>query len=68
MKEMLLDIISKYSIISYRRLLEEYSGTEEELAIELKKLLNDNVISKRVVLLCPELGSSNICLQIPYLY
>lgn len=58
MKEMLLDIISKYSIISYKKLLEVYSGTEEDLAIGLKKLLNDKVISKKVVLLCPECSVS----------
>ena len=58
MKEKLLDIISKYSIISYKKLLEEYSGTEEVLAIELKKLLNDNVVSKKIVLICPECSVS----------
>ena len=58
MKEMLLDIISKYSIISYKKLLEVYSGAEEDFAIELKKLLNDNVIAKKVVLICPECSVS----------
>ena len=58
MKEMLLDIISKYSIISYKKLLDVYSGSEEDFAIELKKLLNDNVISKKVVLICPECSVS----------
>ena len=58
MKEMLLDIISKYSIISYKKLSEEYSGADEELARELKKLLKDKVISKKVVLLCPECSVS----------
>lgn len=58
MKEMLLDIISEYSIISYKKLSEEYSGTEEELSGELKKLLNDKLITKKVVLLCPECSVS----------
>lgn len=58
MKELLLDIISKYSIISYKKLLELYSDSEVNLATELKKLLNDNVISKKVVLLCPECSVS----------
>lgn len=58
MKEMLLDIISKYSIISYKKLLEVYLGVEEDFAIELKKLLSDNVITKKVVLICPECSVS----------
>ena len=53
MKELLLDIILKNNIISYKRLLEKYPGTEEDLSIDLKQLLNNNIISKKVVVLCP---------------
>lgn len=53
MKSHLIDILSKRSIISYTKLKEEFKDDEGELRNQLKKLLNENVISKRVVLICP---------------
>ena len=50
----IIDILSKYSIISYSKLKEEFKDDEMELSEQLRKLLNENVISKRVVLICPK--------------
>ena len=52
----LLDIISKKGIISYEKLKEIFLGSEEALKAGLDSLLKQDIISKRVVLLCSECG------------
>ena len=49
----LTDILSKHSLISYSKLREEFKDGEKELSKQLHKLLDEKVISKRVVLICP---------------
>lgn len=54
MNDLLIDIISSSNVISYRKICEKFPGSEKELSEQLKKLLNDKIISKNVVLICPK--------------
>ena len=56
MSQKLLEIISKKGIISYEKLQEAFLGSEEDLKAALDSLLEQEIISKREVLLCSECG------------
>lgn len=48
-----MDILLKHVQISYNKLKEQFKDNEKELSRQLHRLLEENVISKRVVLICP---------------